>query len=187
MKVSTIGMTLIGLGVWLGAVGAHGASAAECAQIENARERLACFDQLYPVDERSGTLPKITSEPIRPPSALGTVPSTTAGTTQSPVRQPAPPAQPDETSVAWPEPPAAGSGSLFGRDKLDFTSTLTAIRRGEQQAMMFLLANEQVWMQSSPRDLPFKEGDEIRIKSGTVGGYIMRNDAGASTRVKRIR
>ena len=51
---------------------------------------------------------------------------------------------------------------------------------------VFKLENGQIWMQSSPRDLPFKEGDRVTIKSGTIGGYILRSESGTSTRVQRI-
>ena len=139
------------------------------------------------VKERGAEIPKITSEPVRAPSQLGTATVAEPVSSTRPAGETAPPVQ-AEQPVAWPEPPAEGSRPIFGRkEKVDFTSTLTAIRRGDQQAMMFLLANQQVWMQNAPRDLPFKEGEEIRIKSGTVGGYIMRNDNGTSTRVKRVR
>ena len=32
-------------------------------------------------------------------------------------------------------------------------------------------------MQSTPRTLPFKSGDKVTIKSGRIGGYIMRSAA----------
>ena len=76
---------------------------------------------------------------------------------------------------------------LDWKAKVDFTSTLKAVRVGDQQKMVFLLANDEVWLQNSPRQLPFEKGDEVRIKSGTIGGYIMRNTNGTSTRVRRIK
>ena len=52
--------------------------------------------------------------------------------------------------------------------------------------MVFRLANEQIWMQSSPRRLPIHKGDEVTISPGTVGGFIMRTERGVATRVQRI-
>jgi hypothetical protein len=34
--------------------------------------------------------------------------------------------------------------------------------------------------------LPFKAGDKVTIKSGRIGGYIMRSASGTSSRVKLI-
>jgi hypothetical protein len=52
--------------------------------------------------------------------------------------------------------------------------------------MVFRLENGQIWMQSSPRNLPFAVGNKVAIKSGRIGGYIMRSESGTSTRVKII-
>ena len=65
-------------------------------------------------------------------------------------------------------------------------SQIAAVRSGGQQRMVFRLANDQIWMQSSPRDLPFSVGDNVNIKNARMGGYIMRSESGTSTRVQRI-
>ena len=77
---------------------------------------------------------------------------------------------------------------MFARaEKVEFSSVIRTIRAEGEQRMVFLLDNEQIWMQSSPRYMPFKEGDKITIKSGLVGGYMMRNENDVSTRVNRIK
>ena len=78
-------------------------------------------------------------------------------------------------------------GGLFNDPKVDLTTTIVAVRRGEKQKMVFQLENEQIWMQSTPRPLPFEEGDTVSIKNATLGGYFMRSTKGTSTRVQRIR
>ncbi|NKB99043.1 MAG: hypothetical protein GKR90_11210 [Pseudomonadales bacterium] len=147
-----------------------------CAAIENARERLACFDQQFPRVEGQAPLPKISSQPIQAPASLGQVP-----------------ADPEFSSVqssrqnSYPAPTERRGGNLLDwGPNLDLETQLVAVRRGDQQRMVFRLANGQVWMQNSPRELPFRTGQDVRIKSGKLGGYIMRNTTGTSTRVRRI-
>ena len=65
-------------------------------------------------------------------------------------------------------------------------SEIAAIRAGSKQRMVFRLANGQMWMQSTPRALPFKAGDKVTIKSGRIGGHIMRSASGTSSRVTLI-
>ncbi len=84
-------------------------------------------------------------------------------------------------------PESLNRGGLFDSPKVDLTSTIVAIRRGDQQKMVFLLDNDQIWMQSKPRALPFEEGDTVTVKSGFVGGYFLRKESGLGTRVQRIR
>ena len=52
--------------------------------------------------------------------------------------------------------------------------------------MLFRLENGQIWMQIAPRDVPIRTLDRVTIKRGLAGGYLMRNEAGSSTRVSRI-
>ncbi len=159
--------------------GVYAQSVEACAQIENARERLACFDQLYPREEGGAALPKISSEPIRPPSQLGQ---------DRPARQQVDGQQPEPIIIYRDRPQESGrSGGFFDQtEQLDMDSEIAAIRRGDGQRMIFRLANDQIWMQNSPRDLPFQVGDKINIKNGRIGGYILRTDGGPSTRVRRI-
>ena len=70
---------------------------------------------------------------------------------------------------------------------MNLTGTIVAIRRGDKQKMVFLLDNDQIWMQSNPRPLPFHEGDTVSIENATMGGYFMRSTRGMGTRVRRIR
>jgi len=86
------------------------------------------------------------------------------------------------------EPDTLKKGAIFGRDpRIELTTTITSIRRGDQQKMVFLLENDEVWMQATPRRMPFREGDTVTIKNASVGGYFMRTENGASTRVSRIK
>ena len=81
----------------------------------------------------------------------------------------------------------SGGAGLFGwTDQVDLDTEIVAVRRGDQQRMVFRLANGQIWMQNTARDLPFTVGDKVNIKNGRIGGYMMRSEGGTSTRVRRI-
>jgi len=169
-----------------------------CAQIENARERLACFDRAYPRDpNKPALLPQIIEQPIRTapatpgvpaqapaPAAAGTPPAPNPDTGNAPAQQ----------GNAADQAPirngggAAKSKSMFDRgEKIDFAATVEAVLSKEKQKMVFRLDNEQIWIQDSPRPLPIKKGTKVRITSGLVGGYLMRTEGGTSTRVHRIK
>lgn len=149
----------------------------DCAQVEDARERLACFDRKYPRD------------PNKPNVVPGIQQSAPVSRTQpQPIATPS--QQPEAEVAAEPAEDRRGfrsGGMLDSRDEVDFTTTIAAIRARDQQKMVFRLDNDQIWMQSSPRALPFKVGDTVTVKSGTIGGYIMRNEGGTATRVERIK
>ena len=98
----------------------------------------------------------------------------------APAAEPAPPSS--ESPPFKPESEA----TWLGDEKVSLSSTIRAIRAGEKQKMVFLLDNEQIWMQSSPRSLPFEAGDRITIKNALLGGYYLHSERGTSTRVQRI-
>lgn len=159
----------------LSSTGLAAASAPDCSSIEDSEERLACYDMQYPQPAATGEAPPpvTDSEPVVTQQTIS----------ESPDVPPPPPAEPAAPAA----PAVAGAGTtFFGDTKVDLTSTIKAIGGGEKQKMIFLLDNEEVWMQSSPRPLPFEEGDTVTIKNATLGGYFMRSEKGASTRVQRV-
>lgn len=158
----------------------------DCAQVVNARERLACYDRQYP---RDPSKPSVT--PVQPPQERQPQPeyrsSESAPATAESSPQPAP-----EPAQATPEPAldergfAKSKGIFALPDKVEISSTIAAVRSEYQKKMVFRLENGQIWLQSSPRELAIKAGDKVTVKSGTIGGFILRTDNGVSTRVQRI-
>ncbi len=187
MKKSLV--TRVALTAILGLPGQVLASAApqDCAQIENARERLACFDAQYPRDPDK---PFIDSTPLRPrtapqPSSAVAAPTPQTGGQRQTDRNTGQVTPPNEDA------PIRGQTErekrLFDRGPdIDFTTTIAAIKAEPQQKMVFRLENGQVWIQTAPRTSPFEVGDSVTIKSAMLGGYIMRSEGGTSTRVTRI-
>jgi hypothetical protein len=141
---------------------AQGLESEDCAQIENERDRLACFDEHFPRSEPSTTdqIPAVTTEQTGQP--------------QQEQKSSAP-------SRRW------RLGKIFGKRNADtIEGTISAIRIRDRQKMVFQLDNGQIWMQDSPRNLPIRKGDRVTIRSGFIGGFVLRNSSGTSTRVRRI-
>ena len=79
------------------------------------------------------------------------------------------------------------SKSLFDWEGAEpFISKIKKIRSREKQRMVFLLENDHVWIQIEPRPQPFREGEQVSIKAGLMGGFNMRSESGAFTRVRKI-
>jgi hypothetical protein len=174
---------------------AYSEQVTDCARIEDAAERLACFDRQFPKVEQQvpATEPGSESAPVTAPPAQ--IESKSIAAPTEVVKEPesiAPAAAvvlvPHDQAGETDKPDTLSKGSLFGGDpKVNFAAAIRAIRRGDKQKMVFMLDNEEIWLQVEPRDLPFREGDTVTIKSGFFGGYFMRNDRGTSTRVSRIK
>ena len=165
-----------------------GETAQECAKLVRTDDRLACFDKLFP----SKTDKMIESETVqkKQPSAdsRNVTDSSTrevAKTTQDELTRP------DKSKIDVEDERNSLGLSLskiFNRDPGgDFQSRITELKAGNSQKMVFLLENSQIWLQDSPRTLPFRVGDTVKIKKGLLGGYTMRSKSGTSTRVQRIR
>jgi hypothetical protein len=149
---------------------------------------LPCFDKLFP----SKTDKMIESETVqkKQPSA------DTRNVTDRSTREVTKTTQdeltrPDESKIDVEDERNSLGLSLskiFNRDPGgDFQSRITELKAGNSQKMVFLLENSQIWLQDSPRTLPFRVGDTVKIKKGLLGGYTMRSKSGTSTRVQRIR
>ena len=144
----------------------------QCSQIVDRAERLECFDREFPNDIEPSTKPQ--------PSAKAS--QATAVRAADPVSNVI---VADESRQEAKKKLSLG-GLFDWKSQPEFETEIVAIRSGSKQRMIFRLANGQIWMQSTPRTLPFKSGDKVTIKSGRIGGYIMRSASGTSSRVKLI-
>ena len=148
----------------------------QCHQITDPTERLACYDQKFQGDpnesEARVVSPAVESKAI---------------SQQTPADSPTASPKPNAASMAD-QPAAPTNRGLFSaKEKLNINSRLVSVRDKDKQKMVFRLENEQIWLQDSPRSLPFRKGDEVTIKSATIGGYILSNQKGVSTRVRQIK
>ena len=155
----------------------------DCAKVVNARDRLACYDEQNPPDlDGTGAIyeyhrRRIVEEDITP--------------RDSRVANPGPAPQVAATApgqgLSDADRAMAENRRLFERAELNLTSTIAVVRRREGQKMAFQLENGQIWLQETPRPLDFRKGQTVVIKDARLGGYIMTNEGGTSTRVKRIK
>jgi len=206
MKYVFLSFALVG---WFSTVQAE--QTVECSQMENARERLACYDRLNPRSDTTAPLPKIRTEVLSGPNELSglneeeaadpapvgtspthsdaaghTVPSGDPEASQEHATSPGSSKVSPDTAASQDNAGRRTGGIFDWPEKISIKSKIAAVRSKEKQKMVFRLENGQIWMQSSPRELPIRTGDEVTIKSGTVGGYILRTSSGTSTRVKRV-
>ena len=144
----------------------------QCSQIVDRAERLECFDREFPNDIEPSTKPQ--------PSAKAS--QSTAVRAAEPVNNVI---VADESKKEAKKKLSLG-GLFDWKSQPEVETEILAIRSGSKQRMIFRLANGQIWMQSTPRTGPFKGGDKVTIKSGRIGGYIMRSASGTSSRVKLI-
>ena len=169
-----------------------GVSSAEeirCSQIENARERLQCFDRQFPRDVGAPTVQKDPyNERDRSQARQATL-----DVPQEDISDVGPPA-PDAVASRDAAPSAddgfgfpTDDGFFSKRDRREVASRIKEVRSRDGQKMMFLLDNDQLWMQTSPRTLPIREGDQVTIKSGRIGGFLLATENGTTTRVERVR
>jgi hypothetical protein len=152
-----------------------------CRTIVDRDERLACFDRAYFGDEeKTVTDQSPTEQPrLEQNKQVEVVPSPSAE--PQPIeggviseRQQSP--QPSKSQTK--------SRSLFGLpERAVIDGRIAKMSNKNQQRMAFKLDSGDIWVQSSPRNLPFKVGDQVTIKSGRLGGFILRNQSGTTTRV----
>jgi hypothetical protein len=176
-KYGLIGLLLVNASVY---------GAQECSEIEEREARLVCFDKLYPGDDVIIKEVPVESKSESPPVVVVPIADANETATSSEQAVASEPTVAPTPSVDAEQPKAEG-WSLFGkREEVIITATITNVLEGETQKMVFQLDNGQVWLQTSPRNLPIGIGDEVTIKSGMIGGYIMRSSSGTSTRVQLI-
>ena len=172
---------------------ASGESAEECAQMARTDDRLACFDQLFPSESDSKNQTEILEEQVVAPTAVkmegrkkmadkGSMGSAEAKNSRDLLLKNKKTAKPENNDLK-----GFSLGKIFSRNtQHDITTTIKALKAGNSQKMVFLLENDEIWLQNAPRTLPFREGDTVTLKSGFFGGFIMRSEGGTSTRVQRV-
>lgn len=151
-----------------------------CSALPTAAERIVCYDRQFPPDATPATTRDMHA--VSPSEPVAEIPSQSPQVQSASVESQAPPpsSPADDREFGLPH-------SFDAAKRVPQESTIKAIHRRDQQAMIFLLANEQIWLQDSERALPFRVGDAVTIKSGTFGGYFLTNDDGTKTRVRRIK
>ncbi len=167
-----------------------GETAQECAKLVRTDDRLACFDKLFPSKNEkmieSETVQRQQTSDGRRTRELQAEPSISeTETTRDEIAR-------SDKSATKPrdvqDSQGFSLGKIFNRDPgTDVESRIKELKAGNSQKMVFLLENNDIWLQDSPRTLPFRVGDTVKVKKGLLGGYTMRSESGTATRVHRIR
>ena len=153
--------TLATLTVVFAANTGHAHDEANCRDISNLLARLSCYDE----------------------SHSGLAHSSTA--TRTNVRA---------SSNADPLPPANVADSSFGeprrmfsnRDTSTLSAALTKVVKQARSTPRLHLDNAQIWTPTKDRAMSASAGDSVKIKTGSIGGYLMSINEGPWFRVKRV-
>ena len=132
----------------------------KCRDISDSLARLSCYDSSHGVPTNSKVAVK---EPA---------PTEIESSAQS--------KKTEDSAIGEPQ-------SLFSKkDNGPISSRLIKVVRRPKASTRIYLDNEQIWQLTKERLLSASTGDAVRVKSGTVGGYMMSVNDGLWLRVKRI-
>jgi hypothetical protein len=187
---------------------AYAENGPDCSSIKDRNARLACFDRLFPIAPETPKQQALSTD--GPQTTQTAAPVTQAGQPAAPAKSPIPSSQPVPVTAQSPSAPAVTetpaiakadkknktsftknllrkTKRMFDRESTEIIATIKEVIDRDRKKMVFLLDNDQIWLQTSPRNLPIRQDDKVTIKSGVIGGHILRNEKGTSTRVERIR
>lgn len=182
MRSRSILTALISLCAGAAWVSAQAETVEDCIEIQDRTDRLACFDRVFPRRKTASETPAAEAPKESEPVVV-TAPVTPPPESASRPSEPEAERAKRERRFGLPE-----LGGLFGeRNHESITSRIVAVRARDKQKMVFLLENDQIWIQANPRDVPIEEGELVTVSSTLTGGHMLRTEHGVSTRVNRIR
>jgi len=146
---------------------AHAAEAAShpCADVRDDKARLACYDHAFgkPTEPAVSTAPAATAAPA------AAAPDAHFGFKEMEVRR-----QSEQSG----EPAAPTSVS----------AAIKSIARLHDGKFVVTLDNAQVWAQSEISSKAIVDvGDQVTVRRGLLGSYLLVTKAGVGTRVKRVK
>ena len=84
-------------------------------------------------------------------------------------------------------PKTGGLNNIFAdRDERIVTTSLMEINKLPRSGAILYLANNQVWQFVKKRSLNAKAGDEVKIKRGFIGDYLISVNGSSFIPVKRL-
>ena len=153
--------TLATLTVVFAANTGHAHDEANCRDISNLLARLSCYDESHSSLAHSSTATRTNAR---------------------------------ASSNADPLPPANVADSSFGeprrmfsnRDTSTLSAALTKVVKQARSTPRLHLDNAQIWTPTKDRAMSASAGDSVKIKTGSIGGYLMSINEGPWFRVKRV-
>jgi hypothetical protein len=160
-----------------------------CADIKDARDRLACFDREVAPVVGARSQPAPAPAPPSAPVARAPAPSTAPAPTPAPA---------PSTAPAAPSPPAFGDEQLAPKSRAtapevqqSLHARIERLRTVTATDYIVYLDNGQAWRhQDQSLGSYLREGEAITISKGALGSYRLTRDAGQTKnwiRVTRVR
>ena len=141
-------------------------SARDCARIESATERLACYDVAFGAETDAK---QRSAEQLAGHSAAAATAATTAQKNE-----------PDEADFGLTKPKNETEGESL-------TSTITGLSKDAYKRQVFELENGQVWRQIEYKRVSVDVGDVAVIRHGSFSSYkLYIGDTKRWTRVRRV-
>ena len=167
-SITTTVLVLLGFFITVKTSYAH--DTGNCAQVDSALERLDCYD-------RQAKLPNSQS-----PGAQ----ELAAQTSPAPISKSN--AVRDQTEGAAPASKKPSFLSKPIESPIEYSATIAKVVKGKGSTKALVeLSNGQIWQIQKSRLVTFKVGNDVVVKQGLIGGYMLRVAGGGSYRVKQIK
>ncbi len=215
-RVQFVSWVLAGVCAWGCAVAAEALppSLRACMSESEASQRLACFDRESArlVQQSAPTARKSDLPPPAPVAAAPSTPSAAAPPAASAAAPSAPSvAAPSAAAATAAAAPAASAPAQSAQDKFGYrgnlargdldkqqeeerraaeqlTAKVTALSTLPHGEALLTLDNGQMWQQKpGDRGMRVKVGDEVTIKRGSLGSFLLTSQAKGSMRVSRVK
>jgi hypothetical protein len=172
-KISVLaGIVVLGIALPMAATAAGSVldEAARCSKVLGERERLVCFDRVFPVGTEASELSsRVAPAPALPAAAPAAAAAVAVGATA--------------VAVAPSSSSAFAEEAVRARNKTDeeraaevknMTAQISGMKETRANVWRLSLDNGQIWQQQEMSNgfMP-KSGNTIRVEKGKMGGYYM--------------
>ena len=163
---------LLGLAIVLAASTGHAHDEANCRDINNLLTRLSCYDESH------------AGSPTAASAKISEIESRSANQNdrQLPALNAPPAPRQDAAHSSF-----GKARQMFGnRDSQVVLASLVQMSKSTKRATRLYLNNDQIWQPTKDRAFTAAVGDSVRIKAGTIGGFVMSINDGSWFRVRRV-
>ena len=142
---------------------------ANCRDISNLLARLSCYDESHSGVAHSSTATRSNvrassdANPLPPASVVNSSQQRTADSSFGEPRR-----------------------MFSNRDTRTLSAALTKVVKQARSTPRLHLDNAQIWTPTKDRAMSASAGDSVKIKTGSIGGYLMSINEGPWFRVKRV-
>lgn len=196
MRSSSIGpvLAILSLAIWSGQASAADTDAAlRCASIGDDHARLACYDGIFRGPAGSAQAGAVATGVIAGAGAqAGATPAAAAPVAAVPVNPPADfgltPARKESIEAA--EAKASGAPAVPQAPSVpdSITVKVATVAHRLTGELVVILDDGQVWVQIDTETKGrVKEGDDVTIRKGTLGSYLLVTPNHVLVRVRRVK